>query len=76
MVIGADRAGAADIMWCGSDRCRGRLPPRLARRAPFRKPAPQQIIDLAVGTAVDDPGEDISKIAERLDTAEFAAFDQ
>lgn len=33
-------------------------------------------MDLAVGVAVDDPGEDIGKVAERLDTAELAGFNQ
>jgi hypothetical protein len=36
----------------------------------------QQFVDLAIGMAVDNPGEDIGEIAERLDTIEFAGFDQ
>lgn len=36
----------------------------------------QQVVDLAVGVAVDDPGEDIGEIAERFDIVEFAGFDQ
>ncbi|MBA8905022.1 hypothetical protein HNQ95_000786 [Aminobacter ciceronei] len=34
----------------------------------------QEIVDLAVGVAVDDPGEDISEIAERFDTIELAGL--
>ena len=33
----------------------------------------QEIVDLAVGVAVDDPSDDVGEIAERL---EFAGFDQ
>jgi hypothetical protein len=36
----------------------------------------QEIADPAVGVALDDPGEDIGEIAERLDTVKFAGFDQ
>jgi hypothetical protein len=33
-------------------------------------------VDLAVGVAVDDPGEDVGEVAERFDSVEFAGFDQ
>jgi hypothetical protein len=36
----------------------------------------QQVVDLAVRVTVDDPGEHVSKIAERLDTVELAGFDE
>ncbi|ESY87241.1 hypothetical protein X741_32340 [Mesorhizobium sp. LNHC229A00] len=34
----------------------------------------QEIVDLAVGVAVDDPGEDIGEIIERLNTVELAGL--
>lgn len=36
----------------------------------------QQVVDLAVRVAIDDPGEDIGEIAEGLDAVQFAGFDQ
>ena len=36
----------------------------------------QAIVDLAVGVAVDDPGEQVGEVAERLDSIQFADFDQ
>jgi hypothetical protein len=36
----------------------------------------QEFVDLAVRMAVDDPGEHISKIAERLDVVELAGFNE
>ncbi len=36
----------------------------------------QEIVDLVVGVAVDDPGENIGEVAERFDSIEFAGFDQ
>ena len=36
----------------------------------------QQLIDVAVWMAVDNPGEDVGEIAERIDVVEFACLDQ
>ena len=36
----------------------------------------QELVDLAVGMAVDDPGEHVGEIAERLDAVELAGLDQ
>jgi hypothetical protein len=36
----------------------------------------KEIVDLAVGVAVDDPGEHVGEIAERLDVVELAGLDQ
>jgi hypothetical protein len=36
----------------------------------------QELIDLAVGMAVDDPGEDVIEIGERIDVVQLAGFDQ
>jgi hypothetical protein len=36
----------------------------------------QQVIDLAVGVAVDDPGDDVGKVGVRLYADEFAGLDQ
>jgi hypothetical protein len=34
----------------------------------------QEVVDLAVRVAIDDPGEDIGEIAEGLDAVEFAGL--
>ena len=36
----------------------------------------QQLIDVAVGMTVDDPGEDVGQIAEWVDIVELTGFDQ
>jgi hypothetical protein len=36
----------------------------------------QEIVDLIVWMAVDDPGDDVGEISVGFDTAEFAGFDQ
>ncbi len=36
----------------------------------------QEIVDLAVWVAVDDPGEHVGQVAERLDVVQLASFDQ
>ena len=36
----------------------------------------QKIVDLAVGVAVDDPGEHVGEVAERLDVVQLARLDQ
>jgi hypothetical protein len=36
----------------------------------------QELIDLAVGMAVDDPDEDVIEIGERIDLVQLAGFDQ
>lgn len=36
----------------------------------------QEIVDLAVWAAVDDPGKHVSKVAERLDIVQLARLDQ
>lgn len=53
----------------------GVLRPRPLAREPGVGPG-QQIVDLAVRMAVDDPGEYVGEIAEWLDAIEFAGFDQ
>jgi hypothetical protein len=36
----------------------------------------EQIVDLAVGVVIDDLGEDVGEIAERVDAVELSGFDQ
>ena len=36
----------------------------------------QELVDLAVGVAVDDPRDDIGEIGVRLDAAEFTGLDE
>ena len=36
----------------------------------------QEFVDLAVGMAVDDPGDDVGEIGVRIDAAELAGLDQ
>jgi hypothetical protein len=36
----------------------------------------QELIDVAVWMTVDDPGEDIGQITERVDIIELAGLDQ
>ena len=36
----------------------------------------QQLIDVAIWMTVDDPGEDVSQIAERVDIVQLAGLDQ
>jgi hypothetical protein len=36
----------------------------------------QEIVDLAVWVAVDDPGEHVGQVAERLDVVQLARLDQ
>ena len=31
----------------------------------------QELIDVAIGMAIDDPGEDVSQVAERVDIVEW-----
>jgi len=34
------------------------------------------LIDVAVGMTVDDPGEDVGEIRQRVDVVEFARLDE
>ena len=36
----------------------------------------QQLVDVAVGMAVDDPGEDVGEVGERIDAVQLAGLDQ
>ncbi len=36
----------------------------------------QELVDAAIGMAVDDPGEDVGEVTERLDAVELAGLDQ
>lgn len=36
----------------------------------------EEIVDLAVGMVVDDPGQHVGEIAERFDAVQLAGFDQ
>ena len=36
----------------------------------------QEVVDLAVGMAVDDPGDDVGDVGLRIDDVEFAGLDQ
>jgi hypothetical protein len=36
----------------------------------------KQLVDLAVRMAVDDPGEDVSHVGERIDFVQFTGFDE
>ena len=36
----------------------------------------QEVIDLAVGMTVDDPGEDVGQVGERIDVVQLTGFDQ
>ena len=36
----------------------------------------QQVVDLAIEMAVDDPGDDVGEIGVRLGPAELAGFDE
>ena len=38
--------------------------------------AGQEFVDVAVGMAVDDPGDDVGEVGLRIDGVEFAGFDQ
>lgn len=53
----------------------GVLRQRPLAQAPGCSPR-QQVVDLAVRMAVDDPGEYVGEAAEWLDAIEFAGFDQ
>jgi hypothetical protein len=33
------------------------------------------LVDVAIGMIVDDPGEDVGEISERIDVVEFACLD-
>jgi hypothetical protein len=48
----------------GLERGYGRVSPR------------QEVVDAAVRIAVDDFGDDVRQIVMRIDTAEFAGFDE
>jgi hypothetical protein len=36
----------------------------------------QEVVDAAVGMTVDDFGDDVGEVGERIDTGEFASLDQ
>jgi hypothetical protein len=36
----------------------------------------QQLIDVAVGMTLDDPGEDVGEVRHRIDVVEFAGLDE
>ena len=36
----------------------------------------KQLVDLAVRMAVDDPGEDVGEVGNRVDVVQLAGFDQ
>jgi hypothetical protein len=36
----------------------------------------QQLIDVAVGMTLDDPGEDVGEVRERIDVVELAGLDE
>ena len=38
--------------------------------------AGQEFVDVAVGMAVDDPGDDVGEVGLRIDGVEFAGFDE
>ena len=36
----------------------------------------QQLIDVAIRVTIDDPGEDVSQVGERIDAVQLTGFDQ